>query len=108
MLKLLHEIPGEDGNERIYLELEDGRKLPLPYHWRTEEFTLPGNVLELKEVRGYAIYDETTRSGLLFCGIAQTPYWQALQPVTREHFFDEQVPLTVEGILQMRRGLGLP
>lgn len=30
-LKLIKEVVRQDGNQRIYLEVPDGRKLPLPH-----------------------------------------------------------------------------
>jgi len=93
--KLEVEIPGPDGNSRTYLTLPDGRKLPLPYHWREEEFALEGN-LELHDMGRYvAVYDESTRTGAFFT-TATTNYWTLLQPCTREYWFDELVPWYVE------------
>ena len=95
-LKLIKERIGDDGNQRTYLELEDGRKYPLPYFWREEEFTLPGNHTMIDGGDFLALYDESTRTGAYFCRAAVTPHWVLWQPCTRELFFDDLVPAGIE------------
>lgn len=99
--------PGEDGNRRVYVELPDGRKVPLPYPWRNSEFLLPGNLIEVAPGPCLALFDDTTRTGLIFCGAAVTPYWQMIQPCTREMFFDEVVPNALRGFDSLNEAAGI-
>lgn len=96
--KLLDEVADSEGNQRTYLVLPDGRKLPLPYHFRKDEFALPGNTLILEEGRIFALYDESTRTGAIYDGVATLPHWRLVQPVTREMFFDHVVPNYVRAL----------
>ncbi|WMJ68074.1 hypothetical protein [Stenotrophomonas sp. 24(2023)] len=104
--QLIHTHPGADGNERTYLELSDGRKLPLPFHWRNEELLLPGNFAEVGAGPCFALFDDSTRSGLIYCGAATTPYWNVFQPCTREVFFDELVPQAMANIEAINERFG--
>lgn len=97
-VELIKSAPGHDGNVRTYLSLTDGRKLPLPFHWNDSELLLPGNIIEVAEGPCFALFDDSTRSGLMYCGAAVTPYWNLFQPVTREIFFDELVPSAIDRI----------
>lgn len=90
--KLIYERSGEDGNERAYLELHDGRKLPLPFHWREEEFALDGNLQILGDGKYFAVYDETTRTGAFFCSAGAARCWFIWQPCTRDDFYGRMVP----------------
>lgn len=98
VIELISAKPGPDGNVRNYLHLADGRKLPLPFHWNDSELLLPGNIVEVAEGPCFALFDDSTRSGLIYCGAAVTPYWNLFQPVTREVFFEELVPSAVDRI----------
>lgn len=89
---LITQVPDKHGNERIYLVLPDERKLPLPFHFRPEEFALPGNLQIFDDEQLFALYDDSTRTGALFNGSEQGGAWTIWQPVTRQQFFDEQVP----------------
>ena len=88
---LITQVPDECGNERVYLVLPDGCKLPLPFHYRVEEFALPGNLEIHNDGQVYALYDESTRTGAILSG-RKGGTWTIWQPVTREQFFGQQVP----------------
>ncbi len=107
-MNLIEQVAGDDGNQRTYVELPDGRKLPLPFPWRKDEFTLPGNLQQLGDDRLFALYDETTRTGMTYCGVVATPCWQIIQPITREVFFDLHVPAWEADVARMMLEEGKP
>ena len=94
-MKLIHEIPGAEGNRRIYLELSDKRKLPLPYPWRNEEFLLLGNLEQHCNGKIIGLYDRTTRTGSVYKGLTPTSHWLSFQPGLREDFFSRILPTYV-------------
>lgn len=100
--KLIDEVPGPDGNVRTYLVLADDRevhrKVPLPYHFRKEELALPGNLQMHEDGKIIALYDESTRTGALFDGVATTPHWRLIQPITRDMFFNQEAPNYVRAL----------
>lgn len=96
--RLVTAAADDNDNERVYLELSDGRKLPLPHHYRVEEFALPGNLEIHADGKLFAAYDETTRTGAILDAIGKIPYWTLIQPTTREVFFGEQVPGALESL----------
>jgi hypothetical protein len=77
------------------LPLPGGRKLPLPKGWQANEFLLPGNHEIHLDGELIAVYDETTRTGAVWCG-THLPWWTIVQPFTREDFFGRYVPHCVE------------
>lgn len=89
--ELIRAAADSHGNERVYLVLPDGCKLPLPFPFRPEEFALPGNLEIHNDGHVHALYDESTRTGMIFSGRSEGA-WTIWQPVTREHFFQLQVP----------------
>lgn len=91
-VKLLHQVPGDDGNSRIYLLLDNERKVPLPLAWRPEEFLLPGNFESHANGKVFGIYDDTTRTAAVYNGLTASPYWQIYQPCLREDFFSRHLP----------------
>lgn len=97
-MKLFSGAPEPGGNIRCYVELEDGRSLPLPFAYRPEELILPGNYIIDETGLLFALYDETTRTGLMYCGFGDVPFWNLIQPVTRENFFVEQWALWRNGL----------
>lgn len=97
-VKLIYAIPDSTGNERVYLQLDDGRKWPLPFHFRAEEFTLPGNVYKHPGGKIIALFDDTTRTGVV-CDLTSAPlFWGMWQPCVRADFFGRFVPAMIENI----------
>lgn len=95
--RLFKEVrPNESGNYRTYIELQPGRKLPLPYHWLDYELALAGNVLIDPQGAFIALYDESTSTGLCYVQAAESPYWMTVQPCLRENFFEENVPRLIQ------------
>lgn len=90
-LKLIESVPDRNGNVRQFLELEDGRKLPLPHQVRLEEFAFEGNVVVQADERIIAAYDPSTYTGCIYWGNTESPYWSMVQPCVREDFFGRMV-----------------
>lgn len=100
-LNLIRATPDAGGNSRTYLELPDGRKLPLPFHYRPSEFALPGNMETYADGRVFALYDDTTRTGAIYDGVGLIPYWTLIQPTTRAEFYEHQVPRMIDFLLSL-------
>lgn len=81
-----------DGSQRLYLVLPDDRKLPLPFQYRAEEFSLPGNLQVHCDGKLFALFDETTRTGAICDTLSQPAYWLLRQPIQRCEFFELMVP----------------
>ena len=81
----------------MYLALADGRKLPLPYPMRLEEFAFTGNVQVQSDERIIAAYEPSTSTGCIYWGQASPSYWMIMQPVARDDFFRSVLPATIAG-----------
>lgn len=81
--------PGGRGwaeQSRLYLDLPDTRRLPLPYRPNLEEFRLPGNFRVYPQQHAFPVYDGTTRTGAVYLEDEQA--WRLVQPVLRYAFWE--------------------
>lgn len=93
-MRLLEAAQGADHDKflrRTWLEMEDGRKLALPFRIQHEEFLADGQLAALGN-DCFALYDQRTETGAFYCGLGTPPYWLTWQPVSREDFFGDMAP----------------
>lgn len=93
-MQLLEAAQGSDRDKflrRTWLEMEDGRKLALPFRVQHEEFLAEGNFVALGN-DCFGLYDGRTETGAFYCGLGTPPYWLTWQPVSREVFFEDMAP----------------
>lgn len=82
-------------SSQLELPLGGGRFLPLPRPWCAAEFLLPGNHEIHLDGAVVAIYDETSRTGAVWCA-EPLAWWTVVQPFKRDDFFSRYVPHCVE------------
>lgn len=66
------------------ITMASGEKLPLPRAYDPGEFTLVGNCKQACDHVVFA-YCAQSETGLVWCRYPE-PYWQMIQPITRDDF----------------------